>query len=120
MTPQLIFKIVTQDLWRAAEATGTFAGSQVDVDDGYIHFSTAEQMRDTAARHFGGQPDLLLVAVPVDRLGDALKWEPSRGGQLFPHLYAPLRVDDVAWVKPLPVGADRVHVFPDNVDRPER
>ena len=73
---------------------------------------TAEQVRETAAKHFAGQTDLLLVAVDAGSLGEALKWEVSRGGALFPHLYAPLDPSAVLWVKPLPLGADGVHVFP--------
>ena len=88
----LIFKIATRAQWQEAEATGTFAGAPVDVRDGYIHFSTAEQLDETLAKHFAGQRDLLLIAVEADTLGDALRWEVSRGGQRFPHLYAPLPV----------------------------
>jgi uncharacterized protein (DUF952 family) len=84
----------------------------VDLADGYIHFSTAAQARETAAKHFAGQADLVLVAVDAGALGTALRWEPSRGGQLFPHLYAELPMAAVRWVKPLPLGPDGVHVFP--------
>ncbi|MBV8756535.1 MAG: DUF952 domain-containing protein [Deltaproteobacteria bacterium] len=88
----LIYKIATRAQWQAAEATGVFTGAPVDVADGYIHFSTAEQLPETLAKHFAGQRDLLLIAVEADALGEALRWEPSRGGALFPHLYAPLPV----------------------------
>ena len=88
----LIFKIATRAQWEAAEAAGTFAGAPVDLRDGYIHFSTAEQLDDTLAKHFAGQHDLLLIAVEAEALGEALRWEVSRGGALFPHLYAPLPV----------------------------
>jgi uncharacterized protein (DUF952 family) len=108
-----IYKIVPQALWRQAERAGTFTGAPVDLADGYIHFSTAAQAPETAARHFAGQGDLLLVAVDGERLGPALRWEPSRGGALFPHLYAPLDVAGVLWVKPLPLGPDGSHAFPD-------
>jgi uncharacterized protein (DUF952 family) len=108
-----IYKICPEPLWREAEATGIFNGASIDLQDGYIHFSTAEQVRETAAKHFADQNDLVLVAVEADRLGDALLYEPSRGGNLFPHLYAPLRLDAVRWVKPLPLGSDGRHVFPD-------
>jgi uncharacterized protein (DUF952 family) len=108
----LIYKIAPASLWREAEAKGVFAGAPVDHADGFIHFSTAAQARETAARHFAGQRDLLLVAVMSDRLAD-LRWEPSRGGALFPHLYGALDLAAVAWVKPLPLGPDGVHVFPD-------
>lgn len=114
----VIFKIVDAPSWRAATEAGSFTGSAVDVRDGFIHFSTAAQVRETAARHFAGQSGLLLVAVEADALGDALRWEPSRGGDLFPHLYAPLPLDAVRAVTELPVGADGRHVFPDLTDRP--
>lgn len=109
----LIYKICGRDLWREAEATGRFEGAPVDISDGYIHFSTAMQVRETAAKHFSGQENLLLIAVEADRLGEALCWEPSRGGELFPHLYAPLRTETVCWTRPLPAGADGRHIFPD-------
>ena len=108
-----IFKIVPTALWREAERQGTFTGSEVDHKDGYIHFSTAEQAKETAAKHFAGQTDLLLVAVDGDRLGQALKWEPSRGGALFPHLYGPLALTDVLSVEALPLGPTGDHEFPD-------
>jgi uncharacterized protein (DUF952 family) len=108
----LIYKIAPAALWREAEAKGLFTGAPVDLADGFIHFSTAAQARETAARHFAGQPDLLLVAVDTEGLGD-LRWEPSRGGDLFPHLYGPLALSAVAWVKPLPLGPDGTHLFPD-------
>ena len=106
-----IYKIISAPEWRAAEAAGVFHGAAIDLADGYIHFSTAEQARETAAKHFAGQADLLLVAVDAARLGDALKWEVSRGGALFPHLYAPLPLNAVANVAPLPLAADGAHEF---------
>lgn len=109
----MIYKICPQALWREAEAAGTFKGAPVDHADGYIHFSTGEQAQETAARHFAGLADLVLVAVDSARLGGDLMWEPSRGGALFPHLYAPLRLVDVAWVRPLPLGVDGKHQFPE-------
>ncbi|MEW6633492.1 MAG: DUF952 domain-containing protein [Pseudomonadota bacterium] len=109
---QIIYKIAPEALWRQAEANGSFTGAPIDVADGFIHFSTAGQARETAARHFAGQANLLLIAIDGDRLGEALKYEVSRGGALFPHLYAPLGLDAVLWVKPLPVGADGKHQFP--------
>jgi uncharacterized protein (DUF952 family) len=111
----LIYKIVPAPLWRAAEAAGSFAGAPVDLADGYIHFSTAAQARETARRHFVGQPDLLLVAVEADDFGPALKWEPSRGGDLFPHLYAALPTAAARSVDPLPLGPDGAHLFPETV-----
>ena len=108
----LIYKIAPAALWHAAEAAGVFLGAPVDVADGFIHFSTAAQARETAARHFAGQADLVLVAVEADALGPALRWEPSRGGALFPHLYGPLALAAVSAVQPLPLGRDGDHVFP--------
>jgi len=108
----LIYKICPRALWQEAERDGVFRGAPVDRADGYIHFSTATQVRETAARHFAGQADLLLVAVEAEALGPALKWEPSRGGALFPHLYADLLLRYVLWIEPLPLGPDRGHHFP--------
>lgn len=109
----MIYKIVPAPLWRSAVAAGRFDGAPVDLADGYIHFSTAAQVRETAAKHFKGQDDLLLVAIDADRLGDALRYEVSRGGALFPHLYAPLDTSVAEWAVPLPLGADGAHIFPD-------
>ena len=109
----LIYKICSEALWREAERVGVFAGAAIDLADGYIHFSTAAQAPETAARHFAGQGELVLVAVAAEALGDSLCWEPSRGGDLFPHLYGPLRLDAVRWVRPLPLGLDGRHVFPE-------
>ena len=109
----LIYKIFTADQWSALDASGETEGAPVDLADGYIHFSTAEQAAETAAKHFAGQTGLMLAAVEADALGDALKWEPSRGGALFPHLYATLKRGDVVWAKPLPLGDDGVHQFPE-------
>ena len=109
---QIIYKIAPEALWREAEKNGRFTGAPIDIADGFIHFSTAGQARETAAKHFDGQADLLLIAVDGARLGEALKYEISRGGALFPHLYAPLGLDAVLWVKRLPLGADGRHQFP--------
>jgi len=108
-----IYKILPREMWEAAVAAGFFYGSAVDVADGCIHFSTAAQVRDTAAKHFSGRRDLLLVAVPTAALDGAIRWEPSRGGDLFPHLYGSLPVAAASWVKPLPLGADGRHLFPE-------
>ena len=107
-----IYKIAPATLWREAERAGAFTGAQVDLADGFIHFSTAEQVRETAARHFAGQADLVLAAIDADALGPALRYEPSRGGALFPHLYGTLPLSAVRWVKPLPLGPAG-HVFPE-------
>ena len=107
----LVFKIVATEEWRAAEAAGVFAGAAVDRADGYIHFSTAAQAPETAAKWFAGRDDLTLVG---GRRGGAradLRWEPSRGGALFPHLYAALPMSAVVWSRPLPLGPDGRHVF---------
>lgn len=101
----LIYKICPRALWRAAEAAGVFEGSEVDRRDGFIHFSTEAQVAETARRHFAGQEDLLLIAVDADVLGDRLRWEPSRGGDLFPHLYGSLPLTAVRRVQPLPSDA---------------
>ena len=111
-----IYKILSRTEWEAARALGRFDGSAVDRQDGYIHFSTAAQVAETAARHFAGQSDLVLVAVDAESLGDELKWEPSRGGALFPHLYAALPVRAALWVKSLPLDSAGLHVFPAEID----
>ena len=108
-----IYKITPKALWQAAEAEGRFTGAPVDEADGFIHFSTAAQVKETAAKHFVGQDDLLLVAVDEVALGAALRYEVSRGGALFPHLYASLPLSAVMWVKPLALQADGSHAFPD-------
>lgn len=107
-----IYKILPASLWAEAQRAGVFRGAAIDHTDGYIHFSTAEQAVETAAKHFAGQTDLVLLHVDADALGVALKWEPSRGGALFPHLYAELDIKHVARIDPLPLGVDGRHVFP--------
>ena len=108
----IIFKICRAAEWAQAEKDGVYRGSAVDLRDGYIHFSTAAQAAETAARHFAGQNDLVLVAVDAGVLGDRLKWEPSRGGALFPHLYGELALSAVLRVEPLPLDPSDRHVFP--------
>jgi uncharacterized protein (DUF952 family) len=108
---RLIFKIVEAEEWRIAETAGVFEGAAIDRADGYIHFSTAEQAPETAARYFAGRDDLVLAAVDAAKLGDALRWEPSRGGALFPHVYAKLPLSAVRWWRPLPLGPDGLHCF---------
>ena len=107
-----IYKICPAGLWAAAEKDGMFKGSPVDFEDGYIQFSTAAQVTEPAARHFKVEDGLLLVAIDGDRLGPALRWEKARSGELFPHLYAPLGLDAVFSVAPLPLGKDGRHQFP--------
>lgn len=107
-----LYKIVSQELWQQARSLGVFKGAPIDLKDGYIHFSTAAQAVETARLHFAGETGLMLVAVDATVFGEALKWEPSRGGDLFPHLYADLPLDAVLWEAPLALGQDGLHVFP--------
>ena len=109
--PQPIFKIVARPEWQAARPAGAYHGAAIDLADGFIHFSTADQVEETAARHFAGQNDLILVAVDPEKLGDNLKYEPSRGGALFPHLYGFLPFSAVLFEKELPEKADGGHDF---------
>jgi uncharacterized protein (DUF952 family) len=108
-----IYKICERAEWHAAEAAGQFRGSAVDVRDGFIHFSSAAQVAETAAKHFAQQTDLMLVAVDGDALGGELKWEPSRGGALFPHLYAALPLSAVRWSRPLSDETGGSRVWPE-------
>lgn len=110
----LIYKIFHRSEWDALRAAGQTAGAPVDLADGYIHFSAAPQLAETAAKYFADISDLVLVACDADRLGEALKWEASRGGALFPHLYRNLQLADVVWDKSLPLGASG-HIFPEGV-----
>ncbi|UVD57195.1 DUF952 domain-containing protein [Rhizobium sp. Pop5] len=112
VTPTL-YKIVTEALWQEARQTGIFHGAGIDLKDGFIHLSTAAQVRQTAALHFAGQLGLVLIAVDGSGLGDKLIFEPSRGGDLFPHLYAKLPLSAVLWEAPLPLDQDGAHVFPE-------
>lgn len=108
----VIYKICPAAEWRGAERAGVYPGSAVDLRDGFIHFSTAEQAAETAAKHFAGRDDLVLVSVDAAKLGKSLKWEPSRGGVLFPHLYSALELGTVLRVDPLPLDEDGRHAFP--------
>lgn len=108
----LVYKILRGDEWRTLQQDGELQGSPIDLRDGFVHLSSAEQVAETAARHFAGVADLMLLAFDAAALGDALRWEPSRGGALFPHLYRPLRLGEVRWHAPLPWRGDR-HGFPD-------
>lgn len=103
-----IYKILTGTEWATAQAAGRFEGSAVDRADGYIHFSTATQAAETAAKHFAGQADLVVLEIETDDLTGGLRWEPSRGGALFPHLYGLLEVSQVRAVTEAPLGADGV------------
>lgn len=116
MTPKqaatTIYKICPRELWRDAERDGVFRGAPIDLADGFIHFSTADQVAETAAKHFAGQSNLLLLYVDTTGLGDRLKWEPSRGGAMFPHLYGELALAAVTKVEALPLAPDGWHQFP--------
>jgi uncharacterized protein (DUF952 family) len=107
----LIFKIVAKQAWAEAVASGCFMGAAIDLADGFIHLSNAAQAEETAARYFAGQTDLLLVAYDTGSFGTALKWEVSRGGALFPHVYGTLDPSQALWAKPL-VWNGTSHVFP--------
>ncbi|GGH32713.1 Uncharacterized conserved protein, DUF952 family [Cribrihabitans marinus] len=107
----LIYKIFRAQEWAELQAAGQSAGAPVDLADGFVHFSTAAQAPETAAKHFAGEDGLVLLACDADAMGDALRWEVSRGGAEFPHLYRVLRIGDVIWHRPLPLR-DGVHVFP--------
>jgi uncharacterized protein (DUF952 family) len=101
-----VYKILPASLWQAAKRYGVFRGSPVDVQDGFIHFSSAEQVAETAAKHFAAERDLVLLFVDAARLGGRLKWEPSRGGALFQHIYGDLPRSAVLWARPLASSAD--------------
>ena len=107
-----IYKILAQTAWNEAQKEGVFQGSADDIRDGFIHFSTKEQLQGTLEKHYKGQKDLILLAIKESDLGEKLKWEPSRGGALFPHLYAPLPTRHVLWEKPLEMTNDGSHIIP--------
>jgi len=110
----LILKIFRRTEWDEFRTSGQTLGAPIDLTDGFIHFSTPAQVAETAERHFASVSDLVLVAVDPASLGPVLRWEPSRGGALFPHLYRPLYLADVVWDKSLPLGATG-HIFPEGV-----
>ena len=109
--PMLIYKIIPESLWLDALERGVFAGAPVDLADGFIHFSTGAQVVETARRHFHGQSQLLLLTLDDQSFGDKLIYEPSRGGDFFPHLYDQLQVSTVKRIDPLPLKADGTHDF---------
>jgi uncharacterized protein (DUF952 family) len=106
-----IYKILSDDQWKEAQLAGGFHGAPIDLADGFIHFSTTEQVEETARKHFKGQNDLLLATIDEALLGDALRYEPSRGGQLFPHLYGPMPLSAIIHLVPLPMASDGYHRF---------
>ncbi len=111
MPSEPVYKICTAGEWAEAQILGRFAGSAVDIEDGFIHFSTIGQVQETANRHFAGQSGLVLVTVDPALLPAELKWEKSRGGDLFPHLYGPLPADAATAVQPMPLGDDGIHIL---------
>jgi len=115
MTEHTIYKICTRADWDIAKRSGELVGSAVDLADGFIHFSAAHQVAKTAALYFAGQTDLVLVSVSTVPLGDELKWETSRGGARFPHLYGVFPMEAVTQVDPLPLDANGKHVFPPGI-----
>jgi len=110
----MIYKILRAEEWVRLEQDGVSDGAPIDVSDGFIHFSTAEQVSETAAKHFAGEEDLILAAVEADPLGDELKWEISRGGASFPHLYRQMKTSDILWVQPLAL-VNGAHIFPEDL-----
>lgn len=106
-----IYKILPRPDWIAAHEAGRYEGSALDRADGFIHFSTAAQAPETARRHFAGQADLVVLEVEADDLGEALRWEPSRGGDLFPHLYGPLAAGQIRYVTRAPLDGDGVPIL---------
>ena len=110
----LIYKIFRTEEWAQLQTDGITKGAPIDLADGFVHFSSASQVAETAAKHFAGLEGLWLLAFDADALGDALKWEVSRGGDKFPHLYREMRLDEVLWAKPLPI-VDGTHQFPAEV-----
>ena len=119
MKDKVIYHMCRTDEWQTAQETGIYPGSSQDQADGFIHFSTKQQVWTSAAKHRRGQDGILLLSVETSQLGTALKWEPSRGGALFPHLYGPLAVAAVIDATPLPLGDDGIHVFPDGFPPPD-
>jgi uncharacterized protein (DUF952 family) len=108
---QIIYKIEDKSEWSNALAKGVYIGAPIDLADGFIHFSTADQVRETAARHFGGREGLIIAAIDAEQLGSRLKWEVSRGGALFPHLYGQLDMKAVTMTHDLPLNENGEHVF---------
>lgn len=114
MPPQnVVYKICSRKEWESAVSEGEYPGAPIDLKDGFIHFSNGQQVRETAAKHFAGVSGLVLVSFDATQFGDALRWEVSRGGDEFPHLYGPLSTAKALDVQDLPIDDDGVHVFPE-------
>jgi len=113
--PQPVYKILADAALEAAKSEGQFMGSADDLRDGFIHLSAGHQVEGTLAKHYAGQEDLLLVTLDPERLGAGLKWEESRGGDLFPHLYGPLALDAIVSVDRLELDDDSRHILPEGV-----
>jgi uncharacterized protein (DUF952 family) len=111
MTDKLIYKIEASDVWAKAQQVGAYTGSPLDINDGFIHLSGPHQVRETAAKWFAGRTGLVLIGVNTDALGAALKWETSRGGALFPHLYADLPMAAIESVTDMPLNDTGLHIF---------
>lgn len=107
-----LYKVLPAVIWRSAEEEGLFRGVGIDIQDGFIHLSSADQVVETVAKHFVDQDGLLLITIDGEKLGPALRWEPSRGDELFPHVYGVIPMDAVEKVDPLPLGEDGTHQFP--------
>lgn len=110
---QTIYKVIDKTAWQTAKTKGVFTGAPIDLQDGYIHFSTVDQVVETVNKHFVGIDNLVLLSIDESKLGDQLKWEPSRNDDLFPHLYAPLDAAHVHLEEELPINSDGTHQFPD-------
>ena len=111
----MVYKLLTHDQMSALQADGELTGAPVDLADGFVHLSAGHQVAETAAKHFEGVEGLHILALDADTLGDDLRWEPSRGGALFPHLYRKLRLSDVVWSRTLMIGPDGRHRFPEEI-----
>ena len=110
--PDFVYKVADDQSFNAALQSGVYPGAPIDLADGFIHLSTSGQLEETLRLHFKGKGGLVLAAVDTSKLGDSLRWEPSRGGALFPHLYGALRMEEVHKLETLPLGPDGRHVFP--------
>ena len=110
-----IYKVEKKKIWEEEKQKTTYNGSKIDKKDGFIHFSTKEQLQETLEKHYQGQTDLILIAVHSEELGEHLKWEPAREGALFPHLYAPLQKKHIVWEKPIEDISDGTHRLPNDI-----